>query len=514
MAAHFSPKSPELNLTSGRLLARNTIWNLAGNAAPFVVAIFSIPILIRNLGTDRFGVLALAWAIVGYASLFDLGLGRALTQLVARKLGADQHDEIPALVWTSLILMTVLGIVGGVFLAVASPWLGIRVLHVPVWLQTETTRSFYLLSLSVPIVVGTAGLRGFLEAHQRFDVVNLLRIPLGIFAFAGPLLVLPFSKTLPPVVGILVLGRLAAWIAYLVFCFKVSPVLRDRILWHRQAVVPLMKFGGWMTVTNVIGPLMVTLDRLVIGALLSVAAVAYYATPYEAITKLWIVPSSIVAVVFPAFSTSLIGHPERASLLYDRSVKYVLVTLFPIVLVVMLFAPEILNLWLGRDFAAHSSIVLQWLAIGVFINSLALVPATLIQGSGRPDATAKLHALELPLYLLAMWLLIRSHGIEGAAIAWTGRVVLDALALFVLPAILDETKVTLRMRTFVLLFLAPLVLAASTLLQGFTVRMVMLLLVVGSFAVASWFLILTRDERDLALTFGYAHRDLNSISTR
>jgi O-antigen/teichoic acid export membrane protein len=218
--------------------------------------------------------------------------------------------------------------------------------------------------------------------------------------------------------------------------------------------------------------------------------------------------------VFPAFSASLIGHHERASLLYDRSVKYVLVALFPMVLVVILFAPEILNLWLGADFAAHSSIVLQWLAIGVFINSLALVPATLIQGSGRPDATAKLHALELPLYLLALWLLIRGHGIEGAAIAWTGRVVLDAVALFALPAILDETRVSLRMRTFVLLFLAPLVLAASTLLQGFTVKIVMLLLVIAAFAIASWFLILTRDERELALRLGYAPRDLNSASTR
>jgi len=256
------------------------------------------------------------------------------------------------------------------------------------------------------------------------------------------------------------------------------------------------------------------LDRFVIGALLSVAAVAYYATPYEAITKLWIVPSSIVAVVFPAFSASLIGHPERASLLYDRSVKYVLVALFPIVLVVMLFAPEILNLWLGADFAAHSSTVLRWLAIGVFINSLALVPATLIQGSGRPDATAKVHALELPLYLLALWLLIRGHGIEGAAIAWTGRVLLDAIVLFALPAILDETKVALRLRTFVLLFLAPVVLSASTLLQGLTLKVVILLFVVVAFAIASWFLILTRDERELALSFGYAHRDLDSISTR
>lgn len=80
-----------LHLTSGRVLARNTVWNLIGNGAPMIVAVFSIPILIHALGKDRFGVLALAWALIGYASLFDMGLGRALTQLVARKLGSGRR---------------------------------------------------------------------------------------------------------------------------------------------------------------------------------------------------------------------------------------------------------------------------------------------------------------------------------------------------------------------------------------------------------------------------------------
>src|SRR5260221_6207177 len=100
------------HLTSGRLLARNTVWNLVGSGTPMVVAVFCIPILIKGLGTDRFGVLTLAWALIGYASLFDLGLGRGLTQLVARKLGAGEEREIPSLAWTSLLLMLALGIAG------------------------------------------------------------------------------------------------------------------------------------------------------------------------------------------------------------------------------------------------------------------------------------------------------------------------------------------------------------------------------------------------------------------
>src|SRR5437899_2470709 len=140
------------HLTSGRLLARNTIWNLVGSGAPMVVAVFCIPILIRGLGKERFGVLTLAWALIGYASLFDLGLGRALTQLVARKLGAGEEREIPSLAWTSLLLMLLLGFVGSAAVFLISPWLAGRGLNIPAVLHGETLQSFRLLGLSIPFV--------------------------------------------------------------------------------------------------------------------------------------------------------------------------------------------------------------------------------------------------------------------------------------------------------------------------------------------------------------------------
>src|SRR5260370_2685359 len=263
-------------LTSGRLLAKNMIWNLMGSGAPMAVAVVCIPILMRGLGKERFGVLTLAWALIGYASLFDLGLGRALTQLVAKKLGAGEDREVPTLVWTSLLLMLLLGVLGAAVVGLLSPWLVHRALNVPGALQRETLQSFYLLGLSIPVVISTAGLRGLLEAHQRFDLINALRIPMGVYSFAGPLLVLPFSNSLFPVVAVLVGGRLIGCAAHLLLCFRVVPALRHRVAWHRPAAGPLLRFGGWMTVSNIISPVMVTFDRFLIGALVSMTAVAYY----------------------------------------------------------------------------------------------------------------------------------------------------------------------------------------------------------------------------------------------
>ena len=489
------------HLTSGRILARNTIWNLVGNGAPMFVALVCIPVVIKGLGKERFGVLALAWSLIGYAGLFDLGLGRALTQLVARKLGGGEDSDIPHLVWNSLLLMLLLGIFGAVLVILVSPWLVHRALNIPSTLQIETLHSFYLLALSVPVVITTVGLRGLLEAYQRFDLVNALRVPMGVFSFAGPLLVLPFSKSLAAVVMVLLCGRVAAWIAHFLLCFRVLPTLRGRVALDRSTVVTLLRFGGWMTVTNLVGPLMVTFDRFLIGSLISITAVAYYVTPYELVTKIWVIPGALVSVMFPAFSTSFAQNTKRTNILFDRTLKLTFLTLFPLILLIVAFARKGLDLWLGAEFASHSTHILQWLAAGVFVNSLALVPFTFLQGAGRPDITAKLHLLELPFYMLFLWWLVGRWGIEGAAIVWTGRVAVDGIILFFLARRYSSTSFSHLTRNLIPIVIAALILAMAALPSGIALKVVFLVVVYFTYGVAAWFLILGLDDRVLLLNY-------------
>jgi O-antigen/teichoic acid export membrane protein len=417
-------------LTGGRLLARNTLWNVLGQMLPMGVAVIAIPALVRGLGMDRFGLLSLAWIAIGYLSLFDLGIGRALTQLASEKLSRNEEHLIPPLAWTSLFLMLVLGAFGGLITAALSPWLIHRALRIPAALQPEALHSFYLVAASVPLVTLTAGFRGILEALQRFRLLNLIRIPMSVFSFAGPLLALPFSRSLTMAIGILVGGRLIGLLVHALACFLVVPSLRRSTLLSRSTVLPVVKFGGWMTVSNIIGPIMVYMDRFLIGSLLSMTQVTYYSAPFDVITRLSIIPGALSSVLFPAFTLSLLQDPERTALLFRRGVKYLFLAIFPIVLVIVAFAPEGLRIWLGPQFSPSSSSVLRWLAAGVFVNAFAFLPFTLIQSAGRPDRTAKLHLIELPVYLLALLLLVRADGIVGAAIAWTGRLGAEAVIVF------------------------------------------------------------------------------------
>ena len=416
-------------MTGGGVLAKNALWNLAGLTAPMAVAILCIPVIVNRLGAEKLGVLTLAWMVIGYFTLFDLGLGRALTKLVAEKLGRERQDDLPDLVWTASLLMLALGILGAVVLGLLTPYLVDHIFKVPDGIRQETTGTFYLLAAAVPVVISTTGLRGILEAHQRFDLSSALRVSMGTFMFLGPLLVLPFSRDLFWITFVLVTGRIVAWGYYVFFCFRVLPGLRTNISPKLNMVRPLLAFGGWMTVSNVVSPLMTYLDRFLIGALISMTAVAYYSTPWEIVTKFLVIPGAVVGVLFPAFSAAYVQDTSCVGRLYRRGLKYVFLSLFPFTLLVVSFAKEGMNLWLGAEFAENGFRVMQLLVIGVLMNGVASIPFAFIQGVGRPDVTAKFHLAEAAVFLPCIWWLVREYGVTGAALAWMFRAGVDALLL-------------------------------------------------------------------------------------
>ncbi|MEJ2071325.1 MAG: polysaccharide biosynthesis C-terminal domain-containing protein [Syntrophobacterales bacterium] len=95
-----------------------------------------------------------------------------------------------------------------------------------------------------------------------------------------------------------------------------------------------------------------------------------------------------------------------------------------------------MSFWVGPDFAFHSTTVLQILAIGMLINSLANIPDAVIQSQGRPDLSAKLRLIELPFFLLLIYFSLKYYGIIGLALAWLVRITIDNGLIFWLARLL------------------------------------------------------------------------------
>ncbi len=484
-------------------LAKNVIWNLAGLVIPLLAAVIAIPLLIDGMGSARFGILTLAWLVVGYFSLFDLGLGRAVTQLIAKRLGEGRHEEISPIFWTALMLMAVFGLLGGIVVFLLTPWLVGSVLNIPLQLQGESIIVFNLLAFSLPFVVTTATTRGVLEAYQYFGWVNLVKTPLGVFNFLGPLLVLPYSPSLAPVVGILVFGRVLAWLVYGWLSLAKVEEIAAPVTASRQLFGPLFRFGGWMTVTNIVSPLMVYIDRFMVAGVMSVVAVAYYATPHEMVTKLGIIPSALLGVFFPAFAAVMAGDRTRIGGYFQRVATTFLVILFPVVLFIALFSREILLLWIGPEFAANSATVMVIFLLGVYVNGFARLSNTLIQSDGRPDITAKLHLLEFIPYMVSLWFFMHLFGVVGAALSWAARIVIDMLMSYYVLYYRKMVDLSIIMKIMTMVFISLLVILTGVLLSGVVYKLLFCMIAVSILFVVVWRVVLTDDDkRHITVFFG------------
>ncbi len=414
--------------TSAAVLTRNTVINFAGLILPLMVGVAAIPLAIRGLGTEAFGILSIAWVVIGYLTLLDFGLSRATTKFTAEHLRSGTQDAIPSVMWTAVFVSFSLGCIGGLVLYLTLPWMTGCFIHPSDALFPHALAGFRVVACALPILLLSVNLKGMLGAAQRFDLVNAVHIPVTILNFIIPALSLPFGWKLPEILILMMLSRAAAAGCYFILCLRVFPGCRIRIRPTRSTVRRLLAYGGWVTVSGVVSPLLVSLDRFFIGSMLSVSLLTFYAAPLEAVMRLRVIPQSMMATVFPEFSAGLDGR--RMSQLFWRSVKYILLVIGVISLVLFFFASDILRVWLGEAFAERSTTVFQIVSVSILINFLAIVPFTLLQGIGRPDIPAKLHLAELPFYILLLVVSIRMLGLVGAALAWGVRVTLDAVLLF------------------------------------------------------------------------------------
>jgi O-antigen/teichoic acid export membrane protein len=413
--------------TDFQRIVTNAGWNLTGNVLPLGAAVFAMPFLVAHLGTSRFGLLSLGWIMIGYFSLFDFGLGRALTKMVAERSDSNADGTLSALCSTGMALVGALGLAGGLLVAAAIPWGSAWLGSLPEELRGEARQTLVLISLGIPMVVITSALRGILEGFQRFRLLSAIRVPTGVALFLAPCATAAFSSRLDLAIGSLLVVRLVVVVAHAWPCMRLVRLGPARI--QRAWIGPLLHFGGWLTVSNVIGPLIVYVDRFAIGGMLSAAALAYYSAPFEVVSRLLLFPLALTTALFPELSRSKGRDPATARSLRRRSLKLTFAVVTPLSIVGALIAEPALRVWLGAEFASQGANVMRILLVGFVFNAAAQVPFAALQSYGRTRQTALLHVLELPIYLALLISLVRAYGLDGAAAAWAMRALFDWVAL-------------------------------------------------------------------------------------
>ena len=409
-----------------------SFWNLLGYVLPLFVGLFAIPLLVERLGVQRFGLLALIWMGVGYFTLLDMGLSRALTKLVSQKLGEGLHSDVPDLFWTALYTALLISCLGGALIVIFAPAIVTGLLNVPDYLIAEAIRAIRLLGVGIPVVVASAIVVGFLEAKLLFRPLALVRVMLGTATFLLPLVLSFYSTRIDAATLALLLARASAAVVFVYMALNSHRSLKGLRAPKLETAKSLARFGGWMTVSNVLGPIMVYFDRFFISGALSLDALTKYVAPYEVANRVQLVPQSIVSAAFPSLTTAIAAKSKDMRRTFVDASLLIVSGVLPVCGVLILFGRELMTVWLGPDYAEDSGYVLQLLAVGWLINAFARVPSAALQAAGLPDRLAKLHLAEVVPYTLLVYYSTSQFGIVGTAIAWSIRMIVDALIVLLL----------------------------------------------------------------------------------
>lgn len=406
------------------------IFNLLGHTLPMAVALVSVPVIVHFAGVERLGALGVVWALVGYFSFLDFGLSRVVTRRVAQaaeqgRLDAELMDlrgffwwrAVPALMLMALLLLASRGVFSG-FLPEGK-------------LGRELAASWSWISFSIPVTLATNWLRGALEGVNRFARVNLMRTVFGAWTYAAPAIASLYMPTLEGMIIGIVLGRVLALIAHAWACLQAERgILMGPVRTKLAGQGLFFQEGGWITISNVIGPLMLYSDRFVLAALVHPRAVAWYVTSQEVLLRTMVIPAALAGVLFPKFAGNLDARTEvPLAALYQRGIRLISAIMLPLCALAAAGAYDGLRMWLGGDFAANAHRVVEIVALGIFVYAIAHLPHAWLQAVGRAHLTAKVQLVELPLYALGLYAAVTAWGIAGAAYLWVLRVFLDCLLL-------------------------------------------------------------------------------------
>ena len=408
--------------------ARHVITSGATQAWLLGLALVTTPFLVHGLGTEAYGVYALVLTLVGYFAFLDLGLGVATVRFVAQASARGELDAVERLVRTSAAVFLVLGLAGGLAVAgLASALVGL--LDVSVGMRETAVAAIVVAGLGLAVNMPLAVFGAVPTALQRIDLANAITVCSATLGLGGAVVLVASGLGLVAVLGWSFAVTAASLVAFLVLARRLLPGVRFRPRVYRAELRELGRFGLVKFANQLSVQTVHHVDKLLVAALVSVSAVAFYAVPVAIAQRLTTLVGTVTVAFLPA-ATQLQAQRdgERFRELVFRAEKIVALALLPLAGLLVVFAEPILSLWLGTEFAERSAWPLRLLVAGYALSALGTVPAVACDAVGRPGVTTGFSLAGAVFNVSLCFVLIPRFGITGA-----GAVILCQSLVF-LPA--------------------------------------------------------------------------------
>lgn len=396
-------------------LRRNAIANMLGRSVSAGMWIIVTPWVLSHLGTDRFGVWSLFFALSGYVATLDFGMASGVGRHVAVGVARADRAGIVQVVRRSLLVSAGLGLLWCVAL-IGFRGLFLRAFHVPEALSAEVSASLAVFAIAMLAFSFTQVLIGCVVGFQKlhlstsFTVAGLvlhavvLTVGLGL---GGGLVVAAVAA----VSGHTLTGLLAGWV-----------VRRDiRAMPHREGPGfswrELLGYGGTVQATNAFAMGWLQAGKILLGVLGQLVLVTQFELGFRVTNAIASLPIMIQGAIVPAAAhASASGGAMEVSGTYRWACRWIYTIGAAVLGGLWLVAPGLYLLWLGPSHDASAEVA-RTLALVFGLVILAGPALAVARGGGWPG----LEAIQLGLALLAnvaiaLWS-VPKFGLQGAVLA-------------------------------------------------------------------------------------------------
>jgi O-antigen/teichoic acid export membrane protein/SAM-dependent methyltransferase len=423
--------SPVLSLERRIRLMQNSVVNYSGILVAGILGLVLVPILIKGLGEESYGLWIAAAAVTGFPGIFDFGIDYAVKREVAAR-KSTSSEQTTRFVVTAGYFYVALGIVGGLIVASLGGVFADR-LHLSAANRGIALYVFGLVGLGFfadqLLVYATAVLAGF----ERFGTANLISIIGSLFRAAGIIaLVWAGAKVLPVVAWQAVLGTVVAFTALGIIA-QIEP--RYRLRWDSldlSALRPHLPFSLTSMMASLAGQFLWDLAPILLGLMRgSAAIVPYYVgekIPMAASFFSW----RMAETLFPAASESERARDSsRPGEILRLGTRWIVLLFLPICIALWVLTPNILHAWVGES-QPDVVRVMRLLTIAVLVEGLGAAATHVLWGHGKVRRIFWVYTVMGGVNLaLSIWLL---GWIGMVGLAWSLSIVLSAGAIGFLGA--------------------------------------------------------------------------------
>lgn len=411
-------------------LRRNSVSGVCRVAVLTAVYFLTYPYMLRHLGTDRFGMWALALVVSQSLGTQDLGISGALMRFIPEHWNNGGSSRIQELASTAILLLAGIGLILGIGVFLLREGL-VGLLKIPSPLQKEM--SWLLVGMAVAFFFNlvSSGLTAILIGIHRMDISNVTYTVTAVIQAVGVFVVLYRGYGLLGLTANAVLTAFLWGLATWILLRRCLPGFRLRpSLVCRADAVSLLRYGSNIQAAGLGSFLTVPPIKILLSRYVSLASVSSFELASGMAMQL---RSGFLMAAMPLIPASAHLSSERASvqlgLLYRRSVRYIVLVALPVFSVAAVFAPGFTQFWLHKE-TPYVASTLVLLLLGWFLNTLTLPAYFMFQGQGFARYQVCVASLQAICSAFFGYILVQIFGYYGAI---TGLVVgLSLAALYLL----------------------------------------------------------------------------------